>query len=759
MGAMPAPEPNEDATPMSDIAPSEDTAAPMPVAAVRDLYAAGEQGAALAELRRRAERTAEEDLLHDVLAFLAGEAGAQERLKTSAAHFDGDAETDPGRLSDLGMALFLQGEVQRAKDLLHRALQGGRRDSVTQARLASCFYVQDEIASAIAYYEQALAIAPQRPAWLHNLGVCHLREGDTLQAVEYFDRVLEIDPNYPPTPENRARALRQLGRTEEIVAQMRQRIAEDPEAVQPRLQLAGILQHTAQHTLALEELEKAANLGQFKGDPEEDAVLQAWRAVWRTIANVYAARQQHLNVLRAVKTAERKAEPDVPLLKARGHALVELRKYESARSDVARLRELGADIAAATLEGERLSEQNALSDSMAVLRECHEQFPNTPQVKTQLAHVLTLIGELEEAEQLYLEAGEISPLSLLAVANMKARGTSDDLVLEKLLPLADSAQLPDNLRANINFGLANIYERKKDYDEAFRRLDIANKTMRPRIPYEREQMTRQVNDIRRVFTPELIARYAEAGHPSRAPIFIVGMPRSGTTLLESILSAHPEVFGAGELPYVTQVSRRMGLNLNPKRGYPQCIPHCPAHAFRDAGAYYLQQTGELTDLPYTVDKMPHNFLHVGLIRLMFPNAMVIHIRREPRDVAVSNYFQNFKMNQGMMGFAYDLTDIGYHLADYARITRHWRKVLGDWFHEVNYEDLVADQEGEVKRILDKIGLAWDGRMREFFKQDRAVRTASVTQVRQPVYTSSTEKWRRYAAWLEPLEAVLEEEGL
>jgi hypothetical protein len=236
------------------------------------------------------------------------------------------------------------------------------------------------------------------------------------------------------------------------------------------------------------------------------------------------------------------------------------------------------------------------------------------------------------------------------------------------------------------------------------------------------------------------------------------MPRSGTTLVEQILGGHPDIFVAGEIAILSNVIQKLNAwerHIGSGLSYPTCVRDLT----REQSQYFANEV--LTELrqyapdaKHIVDKLPHNFEHIGLIRLLFPNAPIIHVLREPRDVAISNYFTDYQAKFGGMGFAYDLADIGEQLRDHQALMRHWDATLQKPILTIRYEDVVADTETAARKILAYLGLAWTDAVLDYQNLERAVKTASVWQVRQPIYQTSTEKWRRYQAFLQPLEAVL-----
>jgi tetratricopeptide (TPR) repeat protein len=250
------------------------------------------------------------------------------------------------------------------------------------------------------------------------------------------------------------------------------------------------------------------------------------------------------------------------------------------------------------------------------------------------------------------------------------------------------------------------------------------------------------------------------GSQSPVPTFVLGMPRSGTTLVEQILGSHSQVFGAGELSLVPELIQKLSgweAKLGSRREYPECIDDMTqAESLRFAQKHLEELQAYAPQAQRIVDKLPHNFEHIGLIKLLFPQAKILHLKREPRDVAMSNYFTDYAAKFGGMGFAYDLSWIGEQLVDHQRLMDHWHAMFPGQILEVDYDLLVEDVDGWAHQIIDYLELPWEDGVLAFQDLERSVKTASVWQVRQPVYTTSKAKWKRYAAHLDALEASLAE---
>ncbi len=275
------------------------------------------------------------------------------------------------------------------------------------------------------------------------------------------------------------------------------------------------------------------------------------------------------------------------------------------------------------------------------------------------------------------------------------------------------------------------------------------------MPYSADDNAARGRVARRVYTREFFAEREGWGCDAPDPIFIVGMPRAGSTLVEQILSSHPAVEGTMELPEVISLARALRRRAESPQttSYHDILAGIDADEARALGGQYLERTRihRKRGAPFFIDKMPNNFAHIGLIRLALPNATIIDARRHPLACCLSGFKQHFARGQD---FSYDLGDIGRYYRDYVELMAHFDEVLAGKVHRVVYEDMVADTEAEVRRLLDHCGLPFDGACLRFFENPRAVRTASSEQVRRPIYRDGVDHWRHYEAWLGPLQEAL-----
>jgi tetratricopeptide (TPR) repeat protein len=321
-----------------------------------------------------------------------------------------------------------------------------------------------------------------------------------------------------------------------------------------------------------------------------------------------------------------------------------------------------------------------------------------------------------------------------------------DYQLASLERLVHTTRDPEQ-QLSLHLALAEAYEATGQYDDAFRSLVSGNSMVRRARRYHEAATLGAMEEIGRLFTPRFLQERRGLGHPSTKPIFVVGMPRSGTSLVEQILATHPGVAGGGELTFIPDLLGGLPKALGVPADFKELLTSLQAKDYYEFGSAYLHCLESLgLPEPRVVDKMPANFQFLGFIRLAFPNAAIIHVARDPLDTCLSCFATNFAVGHD---HTYDLGEMGRYYRGYQRLMGHWRATLSDIL-DVHYEDLISDAEGQVRRVLSHCGLEWDARCLEFHKSKRAVLTASAAQVRQPIYSKSIGRWRRFEKHLAPL---------
>ncbi len=388
-----------------------------------------------------------------------------------------------------------------------------------------------------------------------------------------------------------------------------------------------------------------------------------------------------------------------------------------------------------------------------------EQIPGDPVTLTSKGHAFKTCGQYDKSVASYRAALESQPRhgeAWYSLSNLKVYSFGDR-ELERMHAQARNDDLAHADRVHLSFALGKAYEDRNDFESSFRYYEQGNRSKKTTSTYDADKMTEELRAQHRVCTAGMLSRGTRAGHSAGDPIFVLGLPRAGSTLLEQILSSHSRVDGTLELPNILSLSqqlRRRG-RIGTEPGYPEILAALSDEELHQFGQQYIDDTRiHRQSAPFFVDKMPNNFRHIGLIHLILPKAKIIDARRHPMACGFSGYKQLFAEGQQ---FTYDLADLGQYYRDYVELMDHWDAVLPGKVLRVQYEDVVGDLETQVRRILDHCGLDFEPDCLSFHRTDRAVRTPSSEQVRQPIFKSGLDYWRNYEAWLDPLRGALGED--
>ncbi|MGO9852025.1 MAG: sulfotransferase [Steroidobacteraceae bacterium] len=408
------------------------------------------------------------------------------------------------------------------------------------------------------------------------------------------------------------------------------------------------------------------------------------------------------------------------------------------------------------LKGAVLANLAEYAESARIYKGVLEEFPHQPKVWMSYGHSLKTTGRVEEAITAYRGAIAREPRlgeAWWSLANLKtfAFSPTDVAALSAALARAD---LSEDDRLHFEFSLGKALEDAGSYEDSFRHYAAGNALRRRSLPYSAAENSAFVRRSRELFTREFFVQRAGSGVAARDPIFILGLPRAGSTLIEQILASHSRVEGTMELPDVPQIARELAERggAGPE-GFFRAVADSTSAELAAFGERYLEGTRALrkTAAPLFIDKMPNNCLYVGLIHLILPNATIIDARRHPMGCCFSCFKQLFARGQS---FTYALEDLGRYYRDYVALMHHFDADLPGKVHRVLYEDMVGDTEGQVRALLAHCGLEFEAACLRFYDNERSVRTASSEQVRQPIFTTALEQWRHFEAWLGPLKTAL-----
>jgi tetratricopeptide (TPR) repeat protein len=594
-------------------------------------------------------------------------------------------------------------------------------------------------------YEIVLEMDGRHFGALCRLGLLYLQQGRHDDAAQHICRAIKIDKTSSDAHHMLALALTGLGRHEEAIIYYRKAVAINPKYVEAYNNLAHSLQMLGRSEEALAHLRKALeitpryadahnNLGltlHIAGRP--DAAIRHFEQAL-TIKPNYP--QAHYNLANALHALNRSEEAIMHYWKA----VAIDPKYAEAYNNL----------------GLVLQMLGRAEEAIGCYQKALTINPNYAEAHNNLGIVLRAIGRIDEALQAFDKAIALAPRRAafyLSVVNTKRLGR-DDRYFSAMTELArEVTSLPVKEQIALHFALGRTLSELGDHAQSFEHLLKGNALARKQINYDETATLAQLERIREVFSSELIRERQGQGHASPLPIFVVGMPRAGTTLVEQILASHPKVFGAGELRTMTNLA----MNLSGPEGpsFPEWVPAMPAEQIRRFGESYVSALRRLApEAERVVDKMPSNFRFAGLIRLVLPDARIIHVRRDMRDTALSCFSLLFARGQG---FSYDLAELGRYCRAYQTLMEHWRNLLPkEVMLEVDYEDVVDNLEQQARRIVRHCSLEWDDACLAFYRSQRPVQTASTTQVRRPIYRTSVGRWRQYQDVLQPLLRALDD---
>ncbi|MCS7269576.1 MAG: tetratricopeptide repeat protein [Gemmataceae bacterium] len=609
----------------------------------------------------------------------------------------------PEAHNHLGLAWQAAGQPDQAEAAFRQAVTLRPDFALAWNNLGTLLRQQQRDAEALAAFRQAVAADPQLPLALSNLGQALLEtQGDKSEAERLLRQAVEQAPSFAEAWSNLGNALRAQDKLEEAIACYRRALQLRPDLAMIHGNLGQALQQQGHLAEAIRCYAQAAHL-----DPASPRFETFWASALAELED-YTAAAEHYRKALALK-------PDhVEALQGLGNVLLEQGEFDQ-----------------------------ALEHFQAALR----LRPTDAETLVSRAAAYAELGQLEQAQADYRAALQHDPehAGAWSVLATQLRDRLPDEDVAAMEALVARSHLSDWRRALLHHGLAHVYDARGDYVRAAEHAARGNAHrllvwQRQGKTYRRDEHSAFVDFLIRCFSPEWFRRTRGWGLETSAPVFIVGMPRSGTTLIEQILASHPQVYGGGELTITKDVIDLLPAWLGRQEAAPLCLPWLTRPVALQAAKEHLARLRRRhPGAARLVDKMPDNYLWLGWLVTLFPQGRFIHVRRDDRDVALSCWLTNFKQ----IRWACDLDDIAARLRDHHRIMAHWRAVLPVPLLEVNYEDVVQDLETATRQLLDFCGLDWHPDCLRFHQTQRPVRTASLAQVRQPVYRHAVQRWRRY----------------
>ena len=645
--------------------------------------------------------------------------------------------TQPDALHLMGIIAHATQRTELAIEYLRKACESPIAPAQYFTNLAEILRQHGQLAEARVFGGKALMLDESLPSGLFNFGRILQDLKEFKESASYFERTIAADPANAQAHFYLARSYVAAGEFENAIDKHLKAIEIDPNYAQYYSSLAALYFDSLLYSDSIATAQKALDL-----DP---TIAEAYL----NIANVESER---FNLKAALVWVDALLEFDPLNIRAlNNHARIhtKLEQFDAAFTSIELALETRPDDVAS------MNSKGDIFEAMGNPTEAINMFEsaialggpaiNISKVRLAFAHVQE--GRISQGLELFKEVLEQTSNNVGAwrgLVDIVKFQTGDAEIQQMESLLEPNAGLTIRDRMSHHFSLGKVYLDTGDSVKAFHHLNLANEMKRSTLNFDAQKYAETVNQTIGSFTAEFIAKNkSKLDSPlSHAPIFVLGMPRSGTTLLEQILSSHPMVRGAGELRYIAQISDDV-------EGYPVIPSTFNSTQAQELGQVYLDKISpKLDGRERLVDKMPGNFMHAGLIRTILPNAKIIHSRRNAVDTCLSLYSKHFG---GSHHYCYNMTDLGNYYQSYMTLMAHWRAVLpASHFLEVDYEDVVDDIETQAHRILDYLGLPWDPVCLDFYKTERTVKTASVNQVRKPIYSSSSGRWKKHAKQLQPL---------
>ena len=638
---------------------------------------------------------------------------------------------------------------------------------------------KNEFAPALAAAETLLVEVPENRDVLYMIAVAQRYLQRTAEALATLERLEKLHPEYSRLYQERGHCYVGLRQAEPAIAAFLRAVNLNPALPASWNLLKGLFKMTGQAenaAMAAAHVEKLASL-----PPEVVTATSMFSdgeifPAERMVRDFLLKHGDHVEAMRLLAKIGMKLDvlDDAEILLAAAlelapdyhaarhdYAIVLLQRHKHAQSlqEIERLLKVEPNN-----RGFRVTHASAYvglgqhEHAIGIYRDILAETPRAPDIHLSVAHALKTLGKQQDAINSYRTAIDCRPSygdAYWSLANLKTyRFPEDDIA--RMRAQEQSAEIPLEDRFHLCFALGKALEDRGEYAESFQYYERGNALKKEQTRFRIEPLERNTRLQKQVCTREFFEARRGVGHPSEEPIFIVGLPRAGSTLLEQILASHSQVEGTLELPdilrMVADLQGRDPDTANPR--YPGVLAGMDADAFRRLGEKYLNDTRIYrTDKPRFIDKMPNNFRHVGLMHLVLPNARIIDARREPMACCFSNFKQLFASGQE---FTYSMEDIARYYRTYVEIMHHWDEALPGRVLRVQHEDVVEDLEGSVRRLLDFCGLQFEPACLEFYKNERSVRTASSEQVRRPIFKEGLDQWRNFEPWLGPLQGHLGE---
>lgn len=652
----------------------------------------------------------------------------------------------------LGATLQALGRNDAAAEQLRIAVKLAPGSANLHANLGEILRQGGQRGEATAELNKALELDPGNAQALNNLGIIHYEKRKYAEAADFYRRALKIRPDMAEALNNLGNALRMTGDIDGAISAYQDALMHRELYPEAYNNLGTLLQQDKKFEEAEYALRKA--IGQ----------KPSYVDAHNNLANLHVAQKKDVDALRVLGDALKIAptNPQTLLITAR----IQLRRgaYPAAEQAARTVLQQQPDNAEAlTVLGQVLHETDRYDEALEMLAKAVEANPKNPEALNFYGVALKSVGRLDDARDYILQALKLNDGMFGAYANLNdlvdfSTGVGDELFnrMDAIFDSTGNAESDQFLP--LHFAYAKALDDRGEHERALQHYIIGGRMKRAQLAYDEKETFQFFDSIRDAFPKEIFQNRTYQGLDDERPVFIIGMPRSGSTLVEQILSSHPDVYGAGEVKFLSRAIGQLRDRLPSLPKYPMMMAKItPAQLDMVAKKYLEALTAGSGNAKRVTDKLLTNYFFVGMIHLLYPKAKFVNTVRDPVDTCLSGFTKLFKDD---MPHSYDLSELGRYYGKYRELMEHWITVLPkDVLITVQYEDVVADTEKEAKALIDFIGLKWDPKCLDFHKSDRPVKTASVAQVRKPIYNTAVKRWKKYGPGLQPLiDAVSLEAG-
>jgi tetratricopeptide (TPR) repeat protein len=641
-----------------------------------------------------------------------------------------------------GIVLYRENDFEGSIKKISEAITLSPEKSLFHSNLAEIYRAQGNLNKSIFHGEKAIELNPNFSQNFSNLGIAYYDNNELELAEKSQIKALKLNPNNTHALNNLGSIFFKKNLPDQSEVFFKKAISLDTNNAEYRGNLINVLISSNRENEAIAEGFKA--LERFK-----DSVL-FFNHIGRALSKI----EQFDRAIEIYKNTLRVDPNNLEALLAVASNLTEINQCDESEIYCNKLFEL-KDFRAETytLKGKIKNDQGFHEDAKEYFLEAIRLNPTYMPAYINFGHILIERGRLDEAKQIFLDALKINDQDLsarLALTNLNRTKDKDENFLFLLEKSKEQKNMLGVDAIHIHFALGKSYEDIKDFDSAFNHFNLGCEKKRKTINYDANNTNQIALNIKKIITKDFVEKFKHIGNKSQLPIFVLGMPRSGTTLVETILDSHSQIFGAGELNHIIRIC---GMRDGKDSGYPASLLDIAGEDLKSMADNYIEQLIKISpNASRIVDKMPANFFYLGLIYTLFPNAKIIHVMRDPIDTCFSNFKHLF--HKGQL-HSYTLEETAKFYLDYLVIMEHWRNILPkNAFYEMQYENLVENPEQISKDLLRFCGLEWEENCINFHTSNRKVKTASVLQVRQPIYKTSMKKWQDFEKHLQPLIEIL-----